>query len=120
MATTETQQLDEIIASRRNMILMGGGALGGLALTTTARAQTTLTDADYLNFALNLEYLEAQFYTLATSGQTIEQMGIGTGAGTSPTGGGTITTKGSNNYASCKVPFTSSVIQEYAFETAAE
>lgn len=121
MATTETKQLDELIASRRNMILLGGTALAGLALARTARAQTTtLTDTDILNFALNLEYLEAQYYTLATSGQTIEQMGLGTGAGTTPTGGGTITTKGGNNYPSCKVPFTSSVIQGYAIETALE
>jgi Ferritin-like domain len=121
MATTETKQLDDIIASRRNMILLGGTALAGLALAGTAHAQTTTpTDTQILNFALNLEYLEAQYYTLATSGEIIEQMGLGTGAGTTPTGGGTITTKGSNNYPSCKVPFVSSVIQGYAIETALE
>ncbi len=41
------------------------------------------TDVDIINFALNLEYLEAEFYTVATSGLTIDQMGVGiTGSGT--------------------------------------
>lgn len=45
---------------------------------------------DVLQFALNLEYLEAEFYTIATMGQTIDQVGIGiNGTGTpGPTTGG--------------------------------
>ena len=92
MPTQETQQLDEVIAgSRRRMLTLGGAALAGVALSSIAHAQsTTLTDADYLNFALNLEYLEAEFYTLAASGQTIDQMGLGiNGTGTQ----GSVTTK---------------------------
>lgn len=119
MATQETQQLDQIIASsRRKMLTLGGAALAGIAFTSIAKAQsTTLTDADYLNFALNLEYLEANFYTLAASGQTIDQMGIAlTGTGTQ----GTVAAKGNNNYASCKVPFTNALVQSYATEVAKE
>ena len=122
MATTETQILDEVIASsRRRMVMMGGTALAGLFLgsSTKAEAQTTLTDADYLNFALNLEYLEAEFYTLASVGMTIDQIGIGIGAGTAATGGGTVTVK-PTGVASCKVPFTIPVIQSYATEIASE
>lgn len=118
MATLETQQLDEVIASsRRRILTMGGAALAGLALTSMAKAQsTTLTDADYLNFALNLEYLEAEFYTLAASGQTIDQMGLGlTGTGTQ----GTVTVKPSG-VASCKVPFAIPLVQSYAQEIATE
>src|ERR1700685_1421150 len=119
MATVETQQLDEVIASsRRRMLTIGGAALAGMAFSSIAKAQTTtLTDADYLNFALNLEYLEAQFYTLANSGQTIDQIGIGIGAGTTATGGGTVTVK-PTGVASCKVPFSIPAVASYASEIA--
>ncbi|HTZ59223.1 MAG TPA: ferritin-like domain-containing protein [Acidobacteriaceae bacterium] len=118
MANLDTQQLDEVIASgRRRMLALGGAALAGFAISSVAKAQTTtLTDTDYLNFALNLEYLEANFYTLAASGQTIDQMGISlTGTGTQ----GTVTVKGAGP-AACKVPFANSLVQSYAMEIAQE
>ena len=61
------------------------------ATTRNMEAQSTApTVVDVLQFALNLEYLEAEFYTVATLGQTIDQVGIGiTGTGNSgPTTGG--------------------------------
>jgi hypothetical protein len=70
--------------------------LGGRVLSAQG-----LTDADILNFALNLEYLEAEFYTKATSGKTIEQFGIGvSGAGdTGATKGGRQISFGSSTMA---------------------
>ena len=116
MATKETQQLDSIIASRRSL-LMGGGALATMVFAGQGVAKAAIpaapTDNDVLNFALNLEYLEAQFYTLATEGVTADKAATGAiSLGTSP---GTVTVK-----ASPRVQFQSPAIGAYAFETALE
>lgn len=117
MATLETQKLDSIIASRRS-ILMGAGALAATALVggtekAAAAVPTTLTDTQILNFALNLEYLEAQFYTIATEGVTADK------AASSPiklpSGSAAVTFR-----AGAKVTFTNAAVAAYAFETALE
>jgi hypothetical protein len=69
---------------------VGAGVVaGGLKLSADPSSPTVV---DVLQFALNLEYLEAEFYTVATSGKTIDMapynVGIsGTGT-TGPTTGG--------------------------------
>src|SRR5438874_3445999 len=41
-------------------------------------SENKIEEVDILNFALNLEYLEAEFYTYATTGKSITSFGIGT------------------------------------------
>ncbi len=117
------QELEERRSSRRSALLMGGAALAGLALSRKASAQSTApsaaNDANILNFELNLEYLEAQFYTYATTGQSLTAAG-GSIAGGGGAAGGTVTIKSS----SPKVPFTTDAVgtalMNYAMETAKE
>lgn len=89
---------------------MAGGAIltacgGGSGPAVGADAPT---DPEILNFALNLEYLEAQFYLYATTGAGLPDAQT-TGTGTRGTViGGT------------KVPFSDPVVAAYAKEIAAD
>ena len=101
---------------RRNLMAKAfGGAIlaaAGLGLARAAQAQAAITDADILNFALNLEYLEGEYYTLAISGQTLDQIGIGvTGVGAQ----GSVIVKSNP-----KVPFTTTLTQQFAVNLAAD
>ncbi|MEO7724296.1 MAG: ferritin-like domain-containing protein [Chthoniobacterales bacterium] len=99
--------------SRRQVLkTLGAGAVGlaGLRmLTGSARAASgSLTDADVFQFALNLEYLEAEYYLYATTGQGLPPEDI-TGTGTL---GETIIKDNP------RVPFTTQRFADFAHELA--
>ncbi len=114
------KNLDSILAGpSRRSFLAGAGALSAAALVTGCSDSGTVptptptqpapgpqpnADNDILNFALNLEYLEAEFYLRAATGTGLSSTDALTGAGT-VTGGG-------------KVTFSNTLYAEYAAEIA--
>lgn len=89
--------------------MAGLAALGASQLSTTqTSAQTIANDNDILNFALHLEYLEAEFYLRAALGRGLADADTtGTGTRGAVTGGRQVT-------------FASETIRQYALEIAAD
>ena len=93
--------IDEVVSASPNRrsfmktIAAATAGVGALSMAglTPAEAQTT-TEVEVLKFALNLEYLESEFYTYAFYGRGIETFGIGVSGeanGSNPAEGGSTT-----------------------------
>ena len=116
----KTEVLEQIVNSpsdrRRFIKRVGVTGLGVAAATMVGgsflgevHAATTITDADILNFALNLEYLEAEFYAMTTYGATLLQLGVLTQAEESgPTTGGNMV----RDFGSSPLAFVATALRE--------
>ncbi|MDQ2833945.1 MAG: ferritin-like domain-containing protein [Acidobacteriota bacterium] len=119
------KKLNDLIdkALSRRKFMAGAGTTAAAALivgcsnsnpapTTTPTPTPTpkpldIPDNDILNFALNLEYLEAEFYLYAATGSGLSSKDALTGAGTTKVPANTI-----------PVPWTNSTFRQYANEIA--
>jgi ferritin-like protein len=73
-----------LILSRRHALQFAAGAIAGTAASTaipSAFAQAGPTDEDIFQFALNLEYMETEYYLWATTGKGISAEDAGANPG---------------------------------------
>jgi hypothetical protein len=118
--------LDQIVnkaLSRRNF-LAGAGAIAATSAlagcssnaTSTYPTPTKYTDTDILNYALNLEYLEAEFYLRAATGQGLAAADVSTPSGyTGAYTQGSVTVGNAAQVAGAS-PAQQAIIAEIAFE----
>jgi hypothetical protein len=91
------------------------GSSSSTTTTTTGGTATAPTDADVLNYALNLEYLEAQFYLYAATGAGLAASDTTGGSSSGYTTTGTVTL-GSAAQVPGLTPEQQDILNEIAFE----
>ena len=104
--------MSRVGAGAAGAVAVGAIAAGGLGLATQPAQAQTVTDADILNFALNLEYLEAEYYLRAFFGHGISGVTGNNGVGGTGTQG-TVT-------GGTQVPFKNPAIQQYCERLASD
>lgn len=123
MAEAETAILETPSRGRRELIgtgRLGTAAMaaaavgGGLLATKAARAATLYNDVDIFNFALNFEYLGAQYYLAGVLGTDLN------GVGTMTTGVGTPGTVKYPGGAPTMVPWSSQVLYDFFTQLAVD
>jgi hypothetical protein len=97
-----------------NIAGCGGSTNNGVTVMPTIPTQTP-TDADILNFALNLEYLEASFYLYAATGSGLQASDTTAGSASSYQTVGTVTA-GDAAQVSGLTPAQQDILNEIAFE----
>ena len=120
---TESDQMIEALDSRARRrterrdlfrMVLSTAAVGGAFAYASAAAAQSVTDTDVLNFALNLEYLEANFYYYAVFGTPIPATSI-TGVGTAVPANSLAINAGAH-----AVPFSDPIVAQYAREIVAD
>ena len=105
-----TDQINVTLSRRdfaRRSILAAAG-MTAVANMPSLLAQSAVTDVDIVQFALNLEYLEAEFYTVAVTGKTLAQSGFNVGG----------TGRQGDTIGGAKVAFSNNLMAEVASQIA--